>query len=189
MIFCNLFSDKCLGRLPGRFFIDFRCFVYAFFDDFFELFSGLSHKRKCHSDTLFTLFEAHCSYGQYAKNVIKSYTFQGCFSEWLREWILVPFSLILDSFWRAWGFQKWPNSHPKADQKNGCKKGDAEKAWSKAARRGRGSESRFEPANRLSQTVQTICRFDGSNRLEPPTTDSHRLGRFGDSLPKLLSKK
>ena len=68
-IFCNLFSDKCLGRLPGRFFIDFGCFFCAFFDDFFELFSGLSHKRKCHSDTLSTMFEAHCRYRKYVKNV------------------------------------------------------------------------------------------------------------------------
>ena len=80
------------------------------------------HKWKCHSDTLFIMFEAHCRYGKYAKNVIKSYTFQGCFSEWLRERILAPFSLILDSFWRAWGFPKWPNSHPRADQKNVGKK-------------------------------------------------------------------
>ena len=35
MLFCNLFSDKRLGRLPGRFFIDLGWFVCAFFDYFF----------------------------------------------------------------------------------------------------------------------------------------------------------
>ena len=148
MLFCNLFSDKRLGRLPGRFVIDFGWFVGAFFDDFFENLSGLLHKRKCHSDTVFTMFEAHCHYrkcvkstifllffgdllvdcfdlfscllykwkchsdtlfvmfeahchyGKFATNVIKSYTFQGCFSEGLWEWILtqlsIDFGFILD---------------------------------------------------------------------------------------------
>ena len=62
MLFCDLFSDKRLGRLPGRFFIDFAWFLSSFFDYVFECFSGLVHKWKCHSDSLFTMYEAHARY-------------------------------------------------------------------------------------------------------------------------------
>ena len=117
-VILRLIFRQALGKASGSIFHGFWIVFWCFFDIFLEFVSGLLHKWKCDSDTLFIMFEAHCRYGKYAKNVIKSYTFQGRFSEWLRERILAPFSLILDSFWRAWGFPKWPNSHPRADQKN-----------------------------------------------------------------------
>ena len=66
MLFCDLFLDKRWGRLPGRFSMDFGLFFGGFFDIFLEFVSGLLHKWKCHSDTLFIMFEAHCRYGKYA---------------------------------------------------------------------------------------------------------------------------
>ena len=66
---------------------------------FFDMFNCSPHKRKCHSDTLFIMFEAHRRYGEYGKNTIKSYTFQGCFSGGVLKWILdrffIDFGLIL----------------------------------------------------------------------------------------------
>ena len=89
--FCTYFQRGVWEGFRDRFWIDFGWFFDDLFDDLLDLFSCSPHKWKCHSDSLFTMYEAHGRYRKWAKNVIKSYTFQGCFPEGLREWILAPF--------------------------------------------------------------------------------------------------
>ena len=79
------------GNLNSKRIFAFERFFGWFFGDVLDSFNALLHKWKCHSDSLFTMYEAHGRYRKWAKNAIKSYTFQGCFPEGLREWILAPF--------------------------------------------------------------------------------------------------
>ena len=68
------------------------------------------------------MYEAHGRYGKYPKNVIKSYTSQGCFPEGLREWILAPFFIDFGRILEGLGapkVAKQPSEHPleKCEQK------------------------------------------------------------------------
>ena len=81
----------------------FSCyFVY----DLFDIFSCSPRKRKCHSDTLFIMFEAHRHYGEYGKNVIKSYTFQGYFLGGVLKWILSRFFIVFGLILEGLGIPK-----------------------------------------------------------------------------------
>ena len=63
-LFCHLFSEGCLGRLPEPFLDRFLIVFWFFFDDFLNIFSCSPHRWKCHSDSLFTMYEAHGRYGK-----------------------------------------------------------------------------------------------------------------------------
>ena len=63
-VFWDLFSEWRLGRLPGPFLDRFWMVFGLFFDDFLDILSCSPHKWKCHSDSLFTMYEAH---GRYRK--------------------------------------------------------------------------------------------------------------------------
>ena len=99
--FCTYFQRGVWEGFRDRFWIDFGLFFGDLFGVFiFDIFSCSPHKWKCHSDSLFITYEAHGRYRKRATNVIKSYTFQRCFPEGLREWILVIF---LHRFWTHYG--------------------------------------------------------------------------------------
>lgn len=87
----HLFLDWRLGRLPGRFFMDSGRFFHGFADRFFPCFGSAPTGGKCRLDTLLIRFEAQRRCGPEAINMIKSYTFLGCFPEGLLEWILGRF--------------------------------------------------------------------------------------------------
>ena len=87
----HLFLDWRLGRLPGRFFMASGRFFHGFADRFFPCFGSAPTGGKCRLDTLLIRFEAQRRCGPEAINMIKSYTFLGCFPEGLLEWILGRF--------------------------------------------------------------------------------------------------
>ena len=62
--FGTYFQSGVWEGIQDHFWIDFGWFFIYFFDDFFDIFSCLQHKWKCHSDSLFTMYEAH---GRYRK--------------------------------------------------------------------------------------------------------------------------
>ena len=83
VFFCMLFFRVVLEGFRERFRGDFGTIVEGNFRDLLYNFRCTVHIAKPHFDMVFTMFEAHHRYGKYAKNVTKSHTFQGCFSEGL----------------------------------------------------------------------------------------------------------
>ena len=110
----HLFLDWRLGRLPGRFFMASGRFFHGFADRFFPCFGSAPTGGKCRLDTLLIRFEAQRRCGPEAINMIKSYTFLGCFPEGLLEWILgrfwMDFGIISGAKW-TYKPEKWPSEH------------------------------------------------------------------------------
>ena len=59
MFFCVLFSSLHFGGFQDRILMDFGRFVGSFLEVVFIIFRIVGKYGKCHSDTVFTMFEAH----------------------------------------------------------------------------------------------------------------------------------
>lgn len=84
----------------------FDDFLGGLFDDCLDILCCAPNSWKCQFDTVCIMFEAHRRCGKYAKSVIKSNTFQGCFSAALLEWIWVPFFIDFGTILAGQGLQK-----------------------------------------------------------------------------------